>query len=103
MSTFWEWFDKTAADAAQTAVGKLAIAAGFKVQHTGGNCLAWEKQTTQGRYFWISTEDAGLGNDPNEPYWVGLYTTDGDVIAETEGSSLIDVLDWVARIEAENA
>jgi hypothetical protein len=42
-SKFWEWFDATAKAAGETFDGKMFIADGFELSHTGGGCTAWEK------------------------------------------------------------
>jgi hypothetical protein len=91
---FWAWFDKVTADAAQTAVGKTMTAAGYHVAHTGGGCLVWEKTLSDGGYLWICDAGNGLGESATEPYLVGCYDKEGEIIAQDEMANLHSALEW---------
>lgn len=85
MSRFFEWFDALSAEAEHTEDGKLFIAAGFTLEHTGGGCTAWRRDIGQ-RGFILITDSAGtdhrLGNtyaaDACRPdcWLVGLHRDD---------------------------
>lgn len=48
MSRFFEWFDTLVVEAAQSDDGKLFMAAGFVLHHTGGGCTAWRRDIGTG-------------------------------------------------------
>ncbi len=63
-SRFFDWFDPMTAKALTTAAGLFMAPRGFTIMHTGGGCLAWEKQKPDSKWgVWITNEDAGLGDD----------------------------------------
>jgi len=78
--TFWEWFDALPAKMAATGHGKMMLESGWKIAHTGGGCLCWEKvaEGDYAAYVWICDESNGLGDTVDEPYLVGLYDPDGE-------------------------
>jgi len=76
---FRTWFEGVTAEAAATAVGRSMADAGFGVQHTGGGCLAWERTAADGRYVYVTDDDAGLGtNGAGSEWYVGRYNADGE-------------------------
>jgi hypothetical protein len=77
---FWGWFDALPAKMAATEHGRIMLDAGWKIAHTGGGCLCWEKvaEGDYAAYVWICDEGNGLGNTADEPYLVGLYAPDGE-------------------------
>src|SRR4051812_14879710 len=97
-SKFFAWFDKVAADAPNTAVGKVMVANGFAVGHTGGGCLAWQKRDdATGWEAWICDEENGLGTDLDisaAEFLVGLHHDDGDYVQCDDALNLTDCLSW---------
>jgi hypothetical protein len=94
MSTFHEWYSAVQQNAPKTAVGQVMTPAGFHVAHTGGNCLAWEKVLDGGRYCWICDQGNGLGEKADEPYLVGFYAIDSEILDSDEMPSLKIALEW---------
>jgi hypothetical protein len=86
---FGEWYDGVKAAAPQTATGRLAVAAGFHVAHTGGGCLL-----DDGRYLWVCDEGNGLGERFDEPFLVGFYDSEGESIDGDTMPSLKVALEW---------
>ena len=99
-SRFHTWFDGVVAKAATTEIGKRMLADGYSVQHTGGGCLAWERQFADGRYVYICDEGNGLGDEMGELYLCGLYDKDGDSIDVDAAQGLDKALDWAREAEA---
>jgi hypothetical protein len=96
---FFAWFDKVSANAATTEVGKLMLANGFEIMHTGGGCLAWDKPVGE-THLWVCDEGNGLGDKIDELYLVGHYNKDGDEIAVGDEPDLNAALAWCkARIQ----
>ena len=94
MASFTDWFDRVEREAKDTEVGKLAIAAGYHVSHTGGSCLAWARVVENDRYLWICDEGNGLGNKVDEPYLVGYYDENGEALADATVPNLRAALQW---------
>lgn len=88
----------TTHEAAETPVGKLLLGAGFHIQHTGGNCLAWEK-CTKTHYAWITDTDNGLGTErtgepgDTSPWFVGIYVEAGNFV-EADAPNLSAAIKW---------
>lgn len=94
MSNFFTWLDATTAAAQASEVGKAVAAAGnYTVAHTGGGCLCWEQIVPDG-YLWICDQGSGLGDKLDEPYLVGLYRLEGDVLADGTLPNLQAALEW---------
>lgn len=72
-------------------------AAGFRVEHTGGGCMAFRQDVTDG-YLLITDQDAGIGSAAEERVWVaGRYLETG----EEEGS--VYTVDEMTLAEAREA
>jgi len=98
---FWDWYAKVQEDAPKTVVGRIMTDAGYKIAHTGGGCLSWEKILPTGGYLWICDEGNGLGNSETETYLVGRYTVDGEEVAFDALPNLRDAMAWCrARTDA---
>lgn len=93
---FFAWLDKVETNAAATDVGKLMKAAGFEIAHTGGGCLAWEKQLGTS-FLWVCDEGNGLGDVLDELYLVGHYTPDAEIIADGDVPNLQAAIEWCAQ------
>lgn len=91
---FFDWFSSWVKTASDTEVGKLAIAAGYSVAHTGGGCLCWEHNLSDATYLWICDEGNGLGDSTSETYLVGFYTEDGEVIDDGSVENFAAALAW---------
>jgi hypothetical protein len=78
---FWKWWDKMQEAGRTSPAGKVLVAAGFTIAHTGGGCLAWER-TAATAYVWICHGNETLGDEVENPeaeIWaVGVYSADGD-------------------------
>ena len=98
---FWSWWERVLEDAPKTAVGQITTAAGFRIDHTGGGCLAWGKNLAGKHYVWITdTSGGGLGDTPEDEFTVGLYNDDGDPIDTADVlPNLQAALDWAEARE----
>jgi hypothetical protein len=85
---FWGWYDNVRRTAPMTAVGRIMTAAGYHIAHTGGGCLCWEQTKEDGRYQWICDQGNGLGEKEDERYLVGLYDSEGEIIAQGDVANL---------------
>ncbi len=97
--TYWQWFDGVVAKAAETEIGNIMKGAGYAVAHTGGGCLAWEKPLDNGGYLWICDEGNGLGDKIDEPYLVGHYDREGEIVADDSTDNLFAAIAWCVRAE----
>jgi hypothetical protein len=95
---FFDWFDRVRNDAPKTDVGRLATAAGYTIAHTGGGCLCWEKGLPGGRYLWICDEGNGLGDRLDEPYLVGFYTDEAEIIVDGTMHDFPAALAWCEEL-----
>src|SRR5262249_10295636 len=96
---FWQWYEAVQRIAAESETGQRFAAAGFHVAHTGGGCLAWERNFDDETYIWICDLCNGLGEREDECYLVGFYNKDADVLADGDVPSLTAALAWAeARI-----
>jgi hypothetical protein len=94
---FWDRFDALTKTMAATAHGKAMMEAGWHIAHTGGGCMAWEKNLPDGRYVWICDENNDLGERQDEPYLVGLYDANGQSETLDDCPDLGSALAWCAR------
>jgi hypothetical protein len=91
---FFGWFDKKEAAAKATPVGEAMIAAGYRLEHTGGGCLTWAKYFDDKSYIWICDEGNGPGDKLDEHYLLGLYISNGDDWIQDEIFGLKAALAW---------
>jgi hypothetical protein len=102
--SFFKWLDNVERTAKDTEVGKLATQAGYSIAHTGGGCLCWEIAFPNGHYVWICDEGNGLGDKVDEPYFVGYYNEDADILADGTMPDLRAALAWCdVHVKAERA
>jgi hypothetical protein len=64
-NAWWAWFNEYE----RTAEGReLAHSLGYKMNHTGGGCTSWERETDDDSYAMV-TNDADAHGDPEEREW----------------------------------
>lgn len=89
MSDNWHnWWAGVVASANATPEGQLFNAAGFRLEHTGGGCTAWEREVGETGWRILITDSEGLGHSlegdhcyrPGEPdcWLIGAASDDGD-------------------------
>jgi hypothetical protein len=100
---FWGWFDKVTEAAKASPVGKILTAQGWDVAHTGGGCLAWEKNTDKA-YVYITFGNEELGEhvaDPETETWaVGVYSVDINQNRFSMAQDIVGVTAALAKAEA---
>jgi hypothetical protein len=93
--------------AADTAAGKIAIAAGWEIFHTGGGCLAWsiEKTLSDGTAVQalVSNEGHEYDGPVDDAIWSGQVErwhepSEGHAIVTTEEAGTL--ADTLARVRA---
>lgn len=83
-----DWWAGVVASAAATPEGQKFMAAGFRLEHTGGGCTAWEREVGQTGWRILITDSEGLGHAlegehsfrPGEPdcWLIGAASDEGD-------------------------
>jgi hypothetical protein len=87
MTKFFTWLDDVCRKAKKSKPGKVLMAAGFTVYHTGGGCLAWRKDYP-GKVYVLLTDDvdgANLNLDESDDWLIGIYRDD-----DVDGEPLIE-------------
>ena len=102
MSTFLSRLAAEMRSAALTPAGEIATAAGWRICHTGGGCLAWsiDKTMTDGTYVQalVSADGHDYAADPDGKAWCGQVEcwhdpTEGHTVATVDaGANLADTL-----------
>lgn len=76
------------------------LAHGFEIYHTGGGCMAWRKESSDGSYYLI-TDESGcyLPEDDDRPFILGRYKNDEDE-GQSDLMNLKEFCDYFKRIGA---
>lgn len=61
---------RLAENEASAPTRQLALHAEFRLTHTGGGCVVWERVLGDGTALWIFTADADVAADPAEAAWM---------------------------------
>lgn len=89
---FFEWLDKQEA-AVRPEVKALIKEHGYSFHHTGGGCLAWSVDLTDGFHVLVTCGDNEVDGDPDAEIWHwGVYDDDGGFIEHMKTTRLKDAL-----------
>ncbi|HYD69278.1 hypothetical protein [Azospirillum sp.] len=79
----------------------LAQAAGYHLEHTGGGCVVWERELTDGTVLWIFTEGASVDAGADDVAWMVRRQSlgdDGSLVEVSEALTFAAALDLANQL-----
>jgi len=101
---YYAMMDSRECKALATEDGKTFTKAGFEIAHTGGGCMAWQRDIDSDWFVWI-TDSSGteLTISANEPdcWFIGIHSQDGAFSEAQEAQTATEALAIADRIAAQ--